>query len=96
MQVQLDNPGIPHDEAVKLAYLLNSYGITLQLKTLPEPAPLSSAEIHEMVTKLTESPIQAGYAQSPWSIKDLQCKLCGNIGHTEIVCSESPEFVSGP
>lgn len=79
---------------MRLAHLLNSYGITPQLKTLPEPVPLSSEEINEIVTKMTESPIQAGFVQSPWSPRDLQCTICGNIGHTAIVCFEDPVFES--
>lgn len=109
LQVTIDNPGISHDEAVKLSYLLNSYGITLQIKCLPEPTrptspqfhflpeptPMASEEIHEMTTRMTETP---QFSQSPWSTKDLQCNLCGNIGHTALVCTEFkvPEFHQGP
>lgn len=91
-QVNSDNPGIPHEEAVRLAYLLNSYGVNTKLKHIEEPEPLSFDDIHEIVTKLNENPLQAEFAQSPWSPKDLPCRVCGNIGHTSIVCTESPIF----
>lgn len=110
LQVQMDNPGMNPDEAIKLSYLLNNYGVTPQLQCLPEPirpinnqfhflpdpVPMTSTEITEIVTNLMEAPCQ--FAQSPWCTKDLQCKLCGNIGHTVIVCSKFkyPETDQGP
>lgn len=96
LQVRLDDSELSHPEAIKLAYMLNSYGITPQMKPLPEPVPLTDEDINAVITKMAESPIQAGYAQSPWSPKDFQCTTCENIGHTAIVCIESPLLESGP
>lgn len=73
-----------------VAQLLHKYGAVPKVQRKISIEPIGSHEI--LVKDKNKEPIKdLQVAQSPWSISNLQCTLCGNTGHTAIMCFEVPD-----
>lgn len=92
LQLNEDTPGIPQDEAMQVAQLLNKYGAVPKIKRDIAIEPIGNFEVIVKDKNKDKEPMKSSqFAQSPWSLHDLQCTLCGNTGHTAIMCSEAPD-----
>lgn len=91
LQLNEDTPGIPQDEAMHLAHVLHSFGAVPKVQRKIAIEPIGQGEVVVVKDKNKEPIKESQFAQSPWSLNDLQCTLCGNCGHTAIMCPEAPD-----